>query len=240
MVSEEPRRWWADPRPWLWQLGLPLLGAAALVAGLLALGAGSRGWLRSGGAGVQRFADLECPAPPGMSRAEFLDEVQFRGSLADGIDVLDPEAEARVRAALLRHPWVKAVGAVELRRGVMRAEVTFREPVLLVKALGRNALGRVSDAEGQLLPHGAEVSGLLVWDGSPKEALPSVAGVAGALHPHREQLGIVGAALAMEKGEVSVLAGRSAVIRWGKPGAAGEKVRRLLDGERDVRNSSEP
>jgi len=237
VVSEAPRSWWLFLRPWLVQVAVPLLAAALLVAGLVAFARWSRGWLRSGSVADVAFADLDCAAPPGMTREKFLEEAQFLVGLPDEIDALDPEASGSVRAALVAHPWVKAVGAVEVRRGVLSAEVSFREPVLFVKSWGC-----ALDAEGHVLPRAADASGLLVMEkggmkgGAVDEDGVAAAAVAGGLHPHRERLGLVGAVVTVAKGEV-VVAGR---ILWGKPGAEAEKVRLLLEGTTDLRGVTGP
>src|SRR2546423_13750907 len=59
------------------------------------------------------FAAVECPAPPGLQPAEFLDEVQYLANLPDQLELLDRQLPARLAAAFAAHPWVVRVNQVE-------------------------------------------------------------------------------------------------------------------------------
>ena len=98
------------------------------------------------------FADIRCPAPPGVDRLRFLTEVRYLGDLPETVQVVDPTLKDRLPAAFVRHPWVAAVGAVTVRpEGVIEVELTFRVPVLAVEVVGDKDLLQV-DRYGALLP----------------------------------------------------------------------------------------
>src|SRR5437773_1741348 len=65
------------------QLLLPLALGASLLAGVILGGGWLREQLRDRGPAICNFADIECPSPPGLSREDFLAEVQFLGNLPD-------------------------------------------------------------------------------------------------------------------------------------------------------------
>src|SRR4051794_27765082 len=75
---------------WLTQLILPLVAGGTLVAGVLVLGRHARRDLAARGHYQVAFADIDCPAPPGLSRGEFLGQVQYLADLPDQLDSLDP------------------------------------------------------------------------------------------------------------------------------------------------------
>jgi hypothetical protein len=117
------RRW---PRR-LAQVVLGLAAAALIVGGVLAVGNVARDRLGPHDRYLLPFADIECPAPPGRDRAEFLAEVQYIGPFPDRVNVLDPTLPDRLRAAFARHPRVERVGRITVvppKR--VEVELTFR------------------------------------------------------------------------------------------------------------------
>ena len=103
------------PRPALGRrLLTAVLVAAALVAGLIALGHWTRADLDRRDYYAVPFADIDCPAPPGRDRAAFLAEVQYLGGLPDQFHLLDPTLAARLTEAFAKHPAVEAVEGVDL------------------------------------------------------------------------------------------------------------------------------
>lgn len=118
-----PRRW---PRR-LAQIVLGLAAAAVVVGGLIAVGNAARDSLGPHDRYLLPFNEIECPAPPGQSRAEFLGEVQYIGAFPDRVNVLDPTLPDRLRAAFARHKKVERVVRVTVappRR--VQVELTFR------------------------------------------------------------------------------------------------------------------
>src|SRR5262245_16807358 len=95
---------------WAAQLVLPLAGAGALLAGVVALGRhlGERG-------GVVLFRDLECDPPDGMTRQQFLEEAEYLSGVPNRLDGHDPLAQAE--QGLTRHPWVLRVSRVQRLAG---------------------------------------------------------------------------------------------------------------------------
>jgi hypothetical protein len=129
-------------RRWLVQLLFPLALGAGLLGGVVWLGR----YLGSDEHSLA-FADIECDAPPGMTRAEFLGEAQYLAGLPDRLRAQDPATRQRVFDALALHPWVARVHRVEFPTpGSARADLEFRRPTLAVPP------DRVVDGEGILLP----------------------------------------------------------------------------------------
>jgi hypothetical protein len=240
VVSDEEGPRWATLRPWFLQLGLPLLAAVILLGCVLVLGGWARDWLRGHGSVTVRFADIDCPSPPGQTRQAFLADVQFLAGLPDELDTLDEASVGLVREAFRKHLWVREVKNVSLGRGNAIVELVFRVPVLYVEAWKRAV-----DSEGALLPtKKADANGLFVL----KQAVPKLKGlstddpdvrcavaVAGLLNAHRARLGLEGAEVQVADGQVDII-GRECRIFWGHPPGkeqgneppAQEKVRRLL------------
>ena len=108
------------------------------------------------------FADIETEAPPGRDRKTFLTEVRFLGDLPETLQSVDPNLAEHLKAAFRKHPWVLDVGEVSVAPpGIIRAEVTFREPALAVK-IGTEPKPRALDRTGVLLPADAAIAQLPV------------------------------------------------------------------------------
>jgi hypothetical protein len=237
---------------WLLQVGAPLLAGAGLLAGVLLLGGRARESLR--GRVALPLADVDCDPPAGMSRAEFLAEVQYLGNLPDSLDLLAPDLGPRLSAAFARHPWVASVEKVEKRtpRG-LRAALTFRTPVLAVCLPGRARSCpcpcRAVDRHGVLLPRSPAEADLptLVTPVAPPAGPPgtpwgdarvsSAARTADYLLPHLPALKMGNCRVEVDRDEVTLRAGRTRTVRWGHPPgreatnepAAPVKLRHLLD-----------
>jgi len=155
------------------QVLVPVVGASLLVFGLIALGKAARDQLRQHERYTLTFDDIDCPAPPGMERGEFLSEVQYLARLPDRLPALDEDSPARLADAFAHHPWVEKVEEVRIiPPDRVRVRLAFRVPVLAVPQPGGP---RAVDAHGILLPSSAPTEGLPVFRGS---AAPP-AGVAG-------------------------------------------------------------
>ena len=120
----------AGPRRWPRRLAQVVLGLAVVgiaVAGVVAVGHVARDAIRPNDRYLLPFADIDCPAPPGQTKAEFLGEVQYTGKFPDRINVLDPTLPDRLRAAFAAHPRVAKVGAIRvLSPRQVRVELVFR------------------------------------------------------------------------------------------------------------------
>jgi hypothetical protein len=92
-------------------LGL-VLGTAAFLAALVALGKYAsnsiQGWERYS----LPFNAIECSAPPGISRADFLSEVQYLSGMPDQIHLLDSALSQQLFEAFAKHPRVENVDGV--------------------------------------------------------------------------------------------------------------------------------
>jgi hypothetical protein len=248
-----------EVRPWLLHLLPPLLAGAALVAGALLVGRLAERALKGRGRSVLAFADVACEPPPGLSREEFLGEVQYLSGLPDELDLLAADLAPRLARAFAGHPWVASVERVRKGGGSVQVELAYRTPVLAVPLPGRGTL-RVVDGQGVLLPVLAQTARLPVLKarvappaGRPGRAwgdarVASAAKVCAALGPHLAALGLEGCKV--EEGpDGLLLEGRQARVLWGKAPADETRVERLLrraregglpPGEHDVRGEGGP
>lgn len=229
---------------------LVLVGALGAGAwGLVALHRSTREALREDERYLVPVAEIDCPAPPGEDRAQFLSEVRYLADLPARLSVLEEDLPARLAAAFGRHPWVERVDrvAVEPDRQV-RVEPVYRQPVLVVAGEGREGLagrGTVVDGVGVRLPSSAPREGLAVYTGrasppGPAGTVWADAQVQGAartadfLRPSREKLGL--RELRFERGSFVLKTADGVTVIWGRaPGAerdgelsAGDKLQVLL------------
>lgn len=124
MVTDAgPRRW---PRR-LAQIVLGLTAVALAIAGVVAVGNIARDALGPNDRYLLPFAEIDCPAPPGQDRTEFLYEVQYIGRFPERVNVLDPTLPDQLRSAFAAHKRVAKVSAVRVqppRR--IEVDLTFR------------------------------------------------------------------------------------------------------------------
>jgi len=153
----------AGARVWVIQGLLLVLAAAGVVAGVVFLGQWGLEQLRGRERYALRFADIECVPPAGMSRAEFLDEVQYESRFPDRFGVLDEDISGKLSAAFAKHPWVEKVeGVLVTPPRQVEVKLVYRRPVLAVKL----PEGLVAvDGQGVRLPKNAGTSGLPVFEG---------------------------------------------------------------------------
>jgi hypothetical protein len=198
-----------------------------------------QGTLREGaGPVLVPLADIQCEAPPGISREDFLQDVAFLADLPARVDLLDSE---RLAAAFARHPWVESVERITaLPERRPQVVLVFRVPVLLVRY--REGRGTV-DRRGVLLPESAPAEGLPSTESEvpPRRGavwldprVKACAAVAGFLHGHQDRLRLV--RLSCEQRGVLLSTVWGETIIWGSPPgferadepAADRKVARLL------------
>jgi hypothetical protein len=224
-----------------------LLLAAAVLAGGLALQA-----LRGQPRYQIRFSDIDCTPPPGVSREQFLDDVQYLAGLPDSACVLDESLPGRLSAAFAKYPWVERVDGVDVAAPrKVRVRLTYRTAVLRVPDHGGMS---AVDALGVRLPDAAAAESLPLLAGDIKPAgqegrpwgdarVAAAARTAGLLGPYQDQLRLK--FIEATDGGL-VLRGHRRVIRWGAapssepPGepTADVKLRRLL--EYAARHADEP
>jgi hypothetical protein len=143
---------------------VPIAAAALAVLGLIALGRAAREGLRQHERYTVNFADIDCPNPPGMTRDEFLAEVQYLARLPDRLAALDDQTPPRIASAFAQHPWVEQVAEVRIvQPDRARVQLVFRTPALAVPQ--PNGL-RVVDGHGILLPASAPTEGLRIYEGN--------------------------------------------------------------------------
>ena len=208
------------------------------------------GWLASQALrGQERyriaFTAIECTPPPRLSRAEFLDEVQYFAGMPDAVCVLDDGLPARLSAAFAKHPWVARVEAVEVvapRR--VRVGLTYRTAVLRIP--GPGVVWEAVDANGVRLPKAAVEDALPELRGDVRppagqegqpwgdDRVQAAARTAALLRPHQDQMNL----RIIEIGPDGLaLRGDAWRALWGAaPGSeplgeptADAKVRRLLE-----------
>jgi hypothetical protein len=123
-TPEAGRRWPTR----LAQVVLGLAVAALVVGGVVAVGNLARDSLGPHDRYLLPFGEIDCPAPPGQDRAEFLAEVQYNGSFPDRVNVLDPTLPDRLRVAFARHRRVEKVDRISVvppKR--VEVKLTFRK-----------------------------------------------------------------------------------------------------------------
>jgi hypothetical protein len=224
LVSAAP----AFVRGVLLPIGTPILGAALVVFGIVALDRLARGQLHGSARNELAFADIPCEAPAGLSRPDFLGEVQYLAHLPDRLDRLEPNLADSLRRAFALHPWVEAVERVEVPSGgSIQVRLRYRTPVLAVRDGDRL---RAVDRHAVLLPESAPTAGLIVYHsparpphgraGTPwgDERLEGAASAAALLAPYREGLNLADLEWTA-RGLVFVTAAGSSVL-WGQPPGA--------------------
>jgi hypothetical protein len=145
-------------------LGLVLV--AIVLAGLVAMGRWGRDQLRDDPRYAVALDEIDVPAPPGMTRGDFLAELRFLTRKDERFSALDPELPERLSALFGKHPWVAAVeGATVTPPKQVHVKLRFRKPTLAVPT---DKEWRVVDETGVLLPASAPVEGLPKFVGSPK------------------------------------------------------------------------
>jgi len=149
--------------PWMLKSLALLLAVGLVLAGLIVLGNLALEHLRPRDRYNLAFADIECVPPPGQTRAEFLEQVQYYVSAPGSLALLDECLPKRLAEWFGRHPWVEKVEAVEITppRSV-RVKLVFRTAVLVVRWAGGM---RAVDAHGIQLPRSAPTEGLPVFPG---------------------------------------------------------------------------
>lgn len=224
--------------------GLAAVGAAIVLGGLIYGGRLLRDSLRSAGRYQFAFSQIECPAPAGMSREQFLSEVRYYGEFPESASLLDEHLRERLTEAFGRHAWVERVDGVEIqpdRR--IQVRLTFREPVLAV-AYGERGLDvRAVDRLGIVLPRTNEVLLLPALRGqveAPQNGIgrpwgnsrvENAARIAEVLKPHQGQLRIT--EFRWKNGELWFHGAGGTDVAWGTPAddpaVADSKLKRLLN-----------
>jgi hypothetical protein len=163
---------WLLMRHWLWPFVAVVVVAAVLFAGLMAVDSFARARIADDERYRVAFADIDCEPPPGMTRAEFLDEVQYYDrSAPTRFSLLEPDLQPKLATSFTRHPWVYVV-VVELKRpNTVRVAVTYRKPVLAIDVTpstpGHDSGPklrslRAVDGSGFVLPKKAPLAGDIV------------------------------------------------------------------------------
>jgi len=216
---------------WLLPVLLPLIGVLLLLAGLFHLGWLARTQLQGDPRYQTAFADIQCQPPPGLARADFLNEVQFLAQWPDQVSLLDPRLVPRLVETFLRHPWVRSVQRVEvLPTRQVRILLVYRTPVLAVR---QGSQVRVVDGSGILLPTTAATPDLPLYQAAaplpqgPPGTLWGDSGLAATAHTLEYVQAAIGglrlvAATTTSHGDVVLTAASGLLIFWGRPPGAEE------------------
>jgi hypothetical protein len=232
--------------------GLAIILVALILGGTVLAGRWMRIQLRDHERFRFAFADIECPAPPGVDRSEFLSEIQYTGNFADHLSTLDRDLPERLTSALRKHGWVEAVEACEIHSGNrVSVRLRFRTPVLVVQCtdVSKKPATRVVDGNGIVLPRTVSADGLprlagqwkppqatgIAW-GEP--AVESAARVAAVIHPHQQSLRLMW--LRIAGGDIRLFRGETdpgPTVIWGHApneetddeATADQKVKQLLE-----------
>lgn len=161
----QPRKTEAKGGWFLRGLGLAIL-LPGFVAGVIVLGQYAVQQIENRPRYQFAFAEIACMPPAGMSRADFLSEVQYHAELPDQLNILADNLPKRLAQAFRQHPWVEKVVRVTIDapRNVT-VDCIYREPVL---AVGWGDQLRAVDRDGVLLPIKAATTGLPVFSGKAK------------------------------------------------------------------------
>ncbi len=143
--------------PWLAAVAVPWVGGAGILCGVIYLGKLAKEHLA--GKDTVEVAAIDCEPPTGMTRKDFLEQVQYYAEpqLPDRLTATDSLIK-KVFEAFCRHPWVEKVeGITRLPDGRLRVKLVYRSPVLAVEVGSQR---RVVDGHGILLPSDAAAEGL--------------------------------------------------------------------------------
>jgi hypothetical protein len=123
------------------------LAIGVLLGGVLWLGTFARQQLRDQQRFQVAFSNIECNAPDGMPRPDFLEEVQYLGRLPERFSIFDDGLREILQVGFAKHPWVAEVRKVDLvpPRSV-RVSLSHRQAALAV-VVSRDLAG-----EGLLSP----------------------------------------------------------------------------------------
>jgi hypothetical protein len=162
-------------RTHLFRAGLAALGAVVVLGGLIAAGRKARAELARAEQFTVPFEAVAFNAPPGMSEADFRDEVRYIARPAERVSLADPALSKQIAGAFARHPWVERVEGVRVERGrSVRVELRFRTPFLAVPHASGCDGPRYVDRRGILLPAGSAAEDVpALTNIVPRPAVPS-------------------------------------------------------------------
>jgi hypothetical protein len=146
---------------WLFRSLILFLIVTTLLGGIILAGWWSLEQIRGRDRYLLAMQDIDCPVPPGMARAEFLEEVQYHSQLPDRLSLVEEDLGTKLAQAFQRHPWVSQVKEVRIKPPrLVQVHLTFRQPVLAVR-VGDSL--RTVDGQGILLPRKAPTEGLPIY-----------------------------------------------------------------------------
>jgi hypothetical protein len=153
-------------RRWIFKSVVLVLVLAFFLGGLIIVGQIALEHIRQRDRYTIAFTEIDCEPPPCLTRAAFLDEVQYIADLPGKLNLLEEDLGRRLAIGFSRHPWVEKVEEVELLpTREVKLHLVIRRPVMAVR-LGKDL--RAVDGRGVLLPTNAATDGLPVYQGKPR------------------------------------------------------------------------
>lgn len=133
---------------WLVVPAVLLGGLGLALAALYALHHWTREAVQTEGAGSVAFLDMDCPPPPGRTRADFLREVRYESGLPAHVSRFEPGLADRLAAAFQKHPYVARVEHIEIGVRQIHVQLSYRAPVLVITPADKAGHAFQVDAQG--------------------------------------------------------------------------------------------
>lgn len=124
MFRTAARMWQHTRRAFFWTA--PLLAVLLLLGAVLVAGRFTRSQIQPLEPHVISFSAIECDVPEGLSRDDFLAEVQYLSGLPERVELLEDGLAAKLATAFARHPRVDRVKRVQVQERRIAVELTFR------------------------------------------------------------------------------------------------------------------
>jgi hypothetical protein len=99
---------------WFLKGAVPLVLVILLLGSLIWAGRWGLEQIRGSDRYLVAFADIQCDPPPGLTKADFLDEVQYLSRLPKTLSLVDEKLQPQLREGFALHPWVAKVDDVEI------------------------------------------------------------------------------------------------------------------------------
>ena len=128
--KKEPPAKAAAPTPWrgrLLKMTLLLLAVAVFLGGVIFLGQRALEQIRHQERYDIAFAEIQCTPPPGMTRAQFLDEIAKLSAPVKSFNLLDDNLKLKLQEAFQKHPAVEKIGSISVSQPrKIQVNLTFR------------------------------------------------------------------------------------------------------------------
>lgn len=215
-------------RAWMLELVIPLLVGAAILVGFIALGQQAFQKRKDHERYTARFADIQVNPPPGISREQFLLDVQYQSEMASQFSILDRELPARLEQAFQSNAWVEKVLQIDIKpTREIEIKLLHRIPVLRAPQQDQE---KAVDRYGILLPAQALSRELPLLQGTVERPAGRTGTAWGDIQIERaasttaylrqQGVPIEGATVEVKRGEIFITTKNGLAIRWGNPPGA--------------------